>query len=248
MNENKLENKLENIMQKKLSIRFNTWIVDDDENEEEVKVFELKRKYLKMNFQMSKELANLYGQSEKIMSQSYMIHEEREIDYQLLKEKIEEYNGDFCFDLDILSDGKKIGYISLTRVFVNNPEDVRDYIDYESPQSLDIAHYICNVDYEKVHGTYIAIYDCFVLYEEYQDIGIEREVIDMLDSFLIEYEFEISKTYIKAISISSNNYSRNVKSKRMLKILKDNEYELGDSDNYIMYSNFWDFDEFEDYI
>ena len=242
------KSKLRNIIDKNLSIRFDTYIVDDDENEEKVKVFELKRKYLKMNSQISKELTNLFGESEESISEGYMISEERDVNHSLLEEKINEYNGDFCFDLDILSNGKKIGYISLTRVFINSTGDVIGFIDCESPQSLDIAHYICNTDYQKVYGTHVAIYDCFVLDEEYQGVGIEKEVINILDSFLIEFEFEISKTYIKAISISSNDYSRNIKSEKMLEILKDNEYTLADSNSYIMYSNFWDFDEYCEYI
>ena len=242
------ENRIEEIMSKDLSIRFDVCVVDDDENEEEAKVFELKRKYSKMSSKMIKELAEMLNESEELLSKGYNINDEREVDSLLLKEKIEEYDGDFCFDLDILSHGKKIGCISLTRVFVENTGDVIGFIDCESPQSMDIAHYICNVDYEKVYDTYVAIYDCFVLDEEYQGIGIEREVIDMLDSFLIEYEFDVSKTYIKAISISHKDYGKDVKSGKMLKILEDNEYVLEDPNNYIMCSDFWDFEEYYDYL
>lgn len=239
-----IKNRIENIINKDLSIRFDTYIVDDNENEEKAKVFELKRNYCKMNPEMSKKIANFLDEPEESISKVYAINEERDIDSSLLREEIVKYGGDFCFDLNILLHGKKIGYISLTRVFVDNPCEVIGFIDCESPQSLDIASYICDVDYKKVNDTYVAIYDCFVLDKEYQGVGIEKEVISMLDSFLIENEFEVSKTYIKAISISEEDYSRDIKSEKMLRILRDNEYILADSKTNIMYSEFWDFDEY----
>lgn len=242
------KNNIEEIMKLDLSVRFDTYIVDEEDNEEAVKAFELKRKYESINPGIVKDLAELLEESEDAISNSYSVNEIRDVNIDVLREKIDEYGGEFCFDLGIFSHNKKIGYISLTRVYVNSTMGVMDFIDAESPQSMDIAHYICNTDFKKVSGTYVAIYDCFVLDKEYQGIGIEREVIDMLDSFLIEYEFEISKTYIKAISISEEDYDRNVKSEKMLNILTENQYELVDSDNYIMSSDFWDFDLDDEYL
>ena len=149
------KNNIEEIMSKDLSIRFDVCVIDDDENEEEAKVFELKRKYSKMSSKIIKELAEILNESEELLSKGYSVDDEREVNSLLLKEKIDEYGGDFCFDLDILSHGKKIGCISLTRVFVENTGDVIGFIDCESPQSMDIAHYICNVDYEKVYSIII---------------------------------------------------------------------------------------------
>lgn len=236
----------ESVIDKKISIRFDSFILNENEEEEEKKIFELKRSYEKMD--SSSDFYKLIAEHETQLETAYLINEERDVDYYLLKEQIDEYGGNFCFDLTIYSGDKKIGAISLTRVFVDNKSDVIGFIDCESPQSLDIAHYICNTDFDKVYDSYVAIYDCFVLDEEYQGIGLEKEILCILDSFLIECEFDISRIYIKAVSISYNEYSKNTKSEKMLEILKDNEYQLVDNDNLIMYSDCWDFEELENYI
>lgn len=233
------------VISKQLSIRFDSIIINDNYEEEERNIFTLKRSYEKMN--PSSKLYKFVEEREDSLSTAYIINEERDVDYSLMREMIDEYDGNFCFDLSIYSKDKKIGSISLTRIFADDKLSIIDFMDNESPQSMDIAHYICDNDFYKVKDSFVAIYDCFVLNEEYQGIGLEKEIICILDSFLIECDFEISKTYIKAISISYNDYGQDVKSEQMLQILKDNEYTLGCGKDSIMYSEFWDFDLFVDY-
>ena len=67
------KNKIEEIMSKDLSIRFDVCVIDDDENEEEAKVFELKRKYSKMSSKIIKELAEILNESEELLSKGYSV-------------------------------------------------------------------------------------------------------------------------------------------------------------------------------
>ena len=233
---------MKKIKKEYITLMFNTLIVNDDETETPATVFAMRDNYDMLEY-TGKEpetffLDSFYNQDNGPFG-FFDMNDYIKVDYELLKKEIDEYDGDFCFDLGIYYLNKRIGRISLTGLMTYHKSDIFSFIDNESPQSLDIAHYLLD-DFDNIKDRFIGIYDCFTLEEEYRNIGIEDCVIGYLDEFLIDLDLGISKIYMKSISNAEKDYDKDIPSQEIRASLESRGYKAINENSQIMC---FDFDE-----
>lgn len=233
---------MKKIKKEHITLMYNTCILTDEETEIPATVFSIRDNYDILEY-TDKEpktfFLNGFNNQNNTPFGYFDTNEYIKIDYELLKKEIDIYDGDFCFDLDIFHLNKKVGKVSLTGLMTYNKLDILNFIDNESPQSLDIAHYLLD-NFENIKDKFIAIYDCFTLDEKYRNIGIEECIIEYLDNFLICLDFDISKIYMKSISNAQTDYCKDVPSQEIRTILENRGYKAINKNSQIMC---FDFDE-----
>ena len=209
--------------------------VYDSLKDKEVMVLSIKAKkeYSKPTTELISYLSNIHGINidiQNIEVSSANVYHNPDI----LKEIFSYYDDDFCLDFNIMYDNKKIGNVSLSRIFAASKLDILSFIDAELPQSEFLGVYICNNEFEKIKNGYIGIVDAISIDEEYQNNEVEAEILDIISDIVCEIGLDINTLYIQALSTKPSDYGRNIKDDKLLDLYKKNEYVLLDKSNNIM--------------